>query len=1023
MEQMNGKRTLVVASIVYLHDTCFLYPACETCSSRLILNNRRAQCPKCGCKSEVQNVNYQYRLSLKVTEKSDLFDITVFGSCLDPYFGTAAESLQSYSEDLKKELQELERSRIQSLLVQAVEDCFVGRSFIFGVKASKSHVGLVSFSQSLLQTTTCKFKYKKQFIAHQIAVPNTAVFGCTVISYYKKLLQSSNLKDLLPSSQLSDTPSSTGNQPSVEISSSTNSSSSNSQFYTQSCSDGQFSGYWQQPFALTSSSVDCIRVEDFSAAEIICSAKRNSMSAENTVEVAQTSECDKHCLSAFISPPQNNCVSVSTTDVMRSHSLNLEVQRFSDEERANQIYNVGFDKLQDSFNASFTNTQRRSDMSGDYLSDGRDSNAFQTAIKSCSKLLEKSLDCDNTVSWDDLPFSESLSEFIAKVEEKQQECKETAVELTNEIIADGSVHFNSLKRLETDTAQSITQRQDISSAETNTDFDKCLLLGSRKSEDKKKISDGNSKTTEAAVDRLPHVYSCKRADIVGKEVPLIVISSLLLEDDSASYDVLKAGPETMVWQVGSACISNLSAGSSNAQPVQTRRSKSTNLQQACSVLNQLPEVHTSTDNESSNVATGCYLKNVVFQTPPTSAKQLPERKKIFHLGFQDEKRIKQQEFGKWERDSTAGSDQPSSFFNIEKPLLQSFCTSPTKQEYNVSADLFNNSSSCLVHNKDQLLVCLQTNQCILAKSEVEFQTFNKSECKPQNQCKISPSCSERLTNFVRNQDNNSSPENDSQNVLEQDFSDSQDFVPFSQSTPVSRFQRLNSLRGKENKDLRITSHIQLSSTPVSFGQKTIGLFKNNVLRQQSPQTLKMLQQQSSSNQITFLSSNSHFLSDSPRSKSYESDCDEWIPPSTTKPQVMSPHLSSCVLNIHKSRGIKLFTSSHSPTATMETADSKAITENNKENGISKQYKVNLNTKRRLTGKDIKPTPAITVTPPKFFQTKTDEFGTLKKSLKLNDWAPTGFAVAPSLCIKDNPASCCSPELFTASAELFEEEYL
>ncbi|XP_067883739.1 DNA damage-induced apoptosis suppressor protein-like, partial [Heterodontus francisci] len=203
---MIGKRSFVIASILSLHDACFLYPACHKCGSRLLFNLSRFQCPKHDTVSTAQNMNYRYRLSVKVAGKNDTFNITVFGSCLNPYFGAAAGFLHRYCEDLKKELQEPEREKVQDLLVQAVEHCFIGKSFIFGVKASESQPGILSFSPTPLQTNISKSKHKKHLVACQITVPNTAVYGCTVINYYKQLLDSDSLLDLSHSSPLSDGP-------------------------------------------------------------------------------------------------------------------------------------------------------------------------------------------------------------------------------------------------------------------------------------------------------------------------------------------------------------------------------------------------------------------------------------------------------------------------------------------------------------------------------------------------------------------------------------------------------------------------------------------------------------------------------------------------------------------------------------------------------------------------------------------------------------------------------------------------
>ena len=53
----------------------------------------RSNCPKCGSTGEAENASYRYKLSIKVAESNKLFAVTVFGSCLDTFFGLAATDL------------------------------------------------------------------------------------------------------------------------------------------------------------------------------------------------------------------------------------------------------------------------------------------------------------------------------------------------------------------------------------------------------------------------------------------------------------------------------------------------------------------------------------------------------------------------------------------------------------------------------------------------------------------------------------------------------------------------------------------------------------------------------------------------------------------------------------------------------------------------------------------------------------------------------------------------------------------
>ncbi|NXP35922.1 DDIAS protein, partial [Leiothrix lutea] len=130
---MNSVQGLLAASVISIQNSCFTYPACQNCFSRLILDSRRFHCLKCGCTGEAKDVSYRYRLSLKIADTNDLFDITVFGTCLDPFFGITAENLQRYIQDFNQLSGETNTESSTRALVHAVETCFIGKRFIFGV--------------------------------------------------------------------------------------------------------------------------------------------------------------------------------------------------------------------------------------------------------------------------------------------------------------------------------------------------------------------------------------------------------------------------------------------------------------------------------------------------------------------------------------------------------------------------------------------------------------------------------------------------------------------------------------------------------------------------------------------------------------------------------------------------------------------------------------------------------------------------------------------------------------------------
>ncbi|XP_029932588.1 DNA damage-induced apoptosis suppressor protein [Myripristis murdjan] len=180
---MPVRRALVECAVLSLQDACVFYPCCKGCFSRIDVQQQdtsRLRCPRCGYSCLREQVDYRYRLAVRVARDSHIFGVTVFGNCLNPLFGIHATGLQRLVEDSDEPVQAPSRS---TLLLKAVEDCFIGRHFIFGIKVTDTENGPllgrpVSGGQSA------------QFIASQIILPKaTGQGGCTVVSYYRTLLQ------------------------------------------------------------------------------------------------------------------------------------------------------------------------------------------------------------------------------------------------------------------------------------------------------------------------------------------------------------------------------------------------------------------------------------------------------------------------------------------------------------------------------------------------------------------------------------------------------------------------------------------------------------------------------------------------------------------------------------------------------------------------------------------------------------------------------------------------------------------
>ncbi|XP_015682674.2 DNA damage-induced apoptosis suppressor protein [Protobothrops mucrosquamatus] len=177
---MNGGHFLV-ASVISIQNSSFVYPSCHSCFSRLSLQFKRYNCQKCGGSGDTKEANYRYRLSLEVADTHDVFEITVFGSCLDAYFGATAKGLQRYIEELNREAGEDENDAVFGVIFRAVETCFVGKKFVFRIKSS-DRPGVAS----LLQNGCPTERSTKTFVASEMFVPHPELVGHTVLHYMEQ---------------------------------------------------------------------------------------------------------------------------------------------------------------------------------------------------------------------------------------------------------------------------------------------------------------------------------------------------------------------------------------------------------------------------------------------------------------------------------------------------------------------------------------------------------------------------------------------------------------------------------------------------------------------------------------------------------------------------------------------------------------------------------------------------------------------------------------------------------------------
>lgn len=420
-------RKLLLASVLALQNLNFMYPSCQKCFSRIMLGSRRSSCPKCGSTDEVENISYRYKLSLKVAESNKLFIITVFGSCLNSFFGLTATSLHRYIQDPSKIPETLDSGAVQDLLAKAVETCFVGQSFIFGVTNFENQCGHGSDSSGSLERCHDLRRGARALVACQIILPDPRAASFPVIDCFQQLLKTPTLRRPHCGSQ----------EPRSQLLSLGHSSSDLSSIhdpnYTSSSVESQtrenISRFWHLSLELTSAVSQIPDKDDFSVSEqsLAIRTPPQNRKCPSFAEICGSSDCSDAIESSWSlisymdqrSTPKN----LSKELAIQSHQLSVLQSSHHKSRIANSnLFPLKMqDPLEGSSVVSFTNRYSPDELLC-YQHPDVDSTSHQEMSPCCSPLSLRPEEVANgsqdsdPMAWDDLPLSESLNKFLAFVE-------------------------------------------------------------------------------------------------------------------------------------------------------------------------------------------------------------------------------------------------------------------------------------------------------------------------------------------------------------------------------------------------------------------------------------------------------------------------------------------------------------------------------------------------------------------------------------------------------------------------------
>ncbi|XP_073191963.1 DNA damage-induced apoptosis suppressor protein isoform X2 [Lepidochelys kempii] len=831
---MNGRRRLLAASVISVQNSSFVYPSCQNCFSKLILDSYRFNCLKCGCTGEAKDANYRY------------------------------------IQDFNQVSGELDRDASPSVLIQAVKTCFIGRRFIFGVKSSENHDGGHSVSDNILQNCYRINRLTRDLTACQIFLPNTAVAGFTVISYFRQLLQSANFRSSHSSSQRPGCPFIAIDQPSSELSSLC-SSGSNSCF-VQSSGRESFSGPWQQSFGLTSSSVDWVTTEDFSSLELGKAAGEQCKLQERrfSAELCNLSPSNQAIQDLQLCTPMNerneqednefsslSSQSNTITATEKPESFSSLKREWSPDRNRSRLLQSPLD-LKYSCPEIISRHDYFQENSFNSLLYQRKDYSFCNSAVSPNHGIAAGTSQDDPMIWDELPFSESLNEFIARIENNKSTISPVGL----------NAHKCSLhERSELDENHSKTScRQGIvhTSCKSTTTTGRFPQLAE------------NVNTCKE------HITSCHQSNLtpvngqVSQSEPLTSVLSTSTKRGRESDFI--PNPPLLVLSQSSAVRATfaLSAGSflpseeANVN-ISNNAHSFTNLQ--CTMKDAESPYLQRREKPAHlhSLYDGCVAdwenkENCSYPPDPrtdfTSSQE---------LGFDSAAPYKAKNMCKSELEPLTELQENTVRAINQSDLLQNNSNHP-KSSYNASADLFDASAREI----ETMAEFSDKSHNSSAQEDVLTEKYTASElvCSPLDvDCSYSK-CRSSLS-LPPPFGIHSTPITYSLYDSELDLVDTKNFVPYSQSTPVARpFQKFRSQRGRESVLPKLTSK---SPTKIHCKCKlSRPSFKNTLLRQF---TSKFLKHKSSSNTAInkSVSQQSFINSEVP-----ENDSKEWIPPSATK---------------------------------------------------------------------------------------------------------------------------------------------
>lgn len=695
----------------------------------------------------------------------------------------------------------------------------------------------------------CKHKGEvRTLVASQMVLPNPHVTGFTVVDYLNQLLHSSNFKKHHCDSQECSSHSLTSDHSDSDLSS--RRSSEKTSCFLESCDRDDFLRFWQPSLELTSTDSQVTANDDFSVSEqtmVSGSPNQNrqyisfskSTGSKNWHDPLQSSQSRVSCMD------KNNTTGKlgGETDHLSPVCPSFRESRLSD---SNSLLPP---QMQDPFEEDNAECYSEAAIKSEYSQD--DIPCYQHRdINTASILQEISKEtpsASQTLIWDDLPFSESLNKFLAVVESEIAITK-TDPKDTKQVIDNGIDKFH------TDHSRlSVTPRRNTGAlnatplclrssqamtkenSRKETFFSNCKFNPSPQIEKESK----SNKTAE------PISTGSDRSDI--SECFLDTCLSALFtspNDMEASVtqqrilqqrDEISLRPSTSTGDC-SHLRNKYFSGCEEKSSSDTKGKLASLCSKKHSDVSYLHKLENKqyyrwSKNQDDNF-TICRKLTYPLETLYSSPRNTDTSKEIRH--------------------------RPSS-----SNLTQSF-SADHEGTYNASDDLFDD----VAKNKDIGTEITKMSQDVLLPWE--------ASCSEN--CAVDENCSHASQRLpLQNISTSRCPRASSQSDSESDFSESQDFVPCSQSTPVAGFhQRIHGLRGTFKILPSLYSNLNANYKKTKISPENDKCQATSTF----PKNVKIPSQKSKSPVVSGLTQPE--INHCPTAEGLESDVDEWVPPTTQK---------------------------------------------------------------------------------------------------------------------------------------------